>query len=431
MDVRELYRSKLVTIEEAVSKVQSGQSIITAMAAAQPTGLLRALGSRKGELHDVTVMSCLLLEDYDFLKPEMRGHFLNEAWYYGPFSYRAHAGGTVTFLPNHLNECGPKKAVNDPADIYWGTATPPDKNGYMSLSLSLTYEKVMMKAANLVVLEINENLPRTLGDTHVHISQVDYVVENTVPLLEAQPIQPTDVEMEIGRLTASLIEDGSTLQLGIGGIPNAVTACLMEKRDLGIHTEMVTDGMVDLFNAGVVTGRLKGQWPEKIVGTFVMGTQKLYDFVNDNIGVEMLAGHVVNDPWVIGRNHKMVSINTTLQVDLTGQANSESLGTKQYSGSGGALNTCMGAQMSAGGKSILALRSTAKNGTISTIVPAFVDGQIVSIPRANVDYVVTEYGIACLKSMNVRKRVESLIAIAHPDFREWLAAEARALQYTF
>ncbi|MGI6146145.1 MAG: acetyl-CoA hydrolase/transferase family protein [Firmicutes bacterium] len=431
MNVMELYRSKLISIEEAVSKVKSGQSIVTAMAAAQPPGLLRALASRKDELRDVTVMSCLLLEDYDFLKPEMRGHFLNEAWYYGPCSYRAHPGGTVTFMPNHLNECGVKKAANDPPDIYWGTATPPDRHGYMSLSLSLTYEKAMLKAAKQVVLEINENLPRTLGDTHIHISQVDHVVENTVPLKEVPPIQPTEVEMEIGRLVASLIEDGSTIQLGIGGIPNAVTACLMEKNDLGVHTEMITDGMADLYNAGVITGKCKTLWPEKMIGTFVLGTRRLYDFIDDNPGVELHGGDVVNDPWIVGRNHKMVSINTTLQVDLTGQANSETLGTMQYSGGGGALNTCMGAQMSPGGKSILALRSTAKNGTISTIVPAFFDGQVVTVPRADVDYVVTEYGIARLKSMNIRKRVEALISIAHPDFRDWLWSEARRLQYVF
>jgi acyl-CoA hydrolase len=301
----------------------------------------------------------------------------------------------------------------------------------MSLSLSLTYEKPMIQAATMVVLEINENLPRTLGDTHIHISQVDYVVENTVPLVETQPIEPSDVEMEIGRNVASLIEDGSTLQLGIGGIPNAVTACLMDKHDLGIHTEMITDGMVDLFNAGAVTGRRKTLWPEKMVGCFALGTRKLYDFIDDNLGVELHGGHVTNDPWTIGRNHKMVSLNTTLQVDLTGQANSETLGTRQYSGGGGALNTCMGAQMSPGGKSILALRSTAKGGAISTIVPCFKDGQSVTIPRADIDYVVTEYGIAHLKSMNVRRRVESLIAIAHPDFREWLRSEAKALQYIF
>lgn len=431
MDLKEVYRRKLISIEEAACKVESDQSIVVAMCAAEPPGLLGAISSRKDELDSVTIMSCLFMRDYDFLKPEMKGHFLNEAWYYGPHSYRAHPGGTVSFMPNHLHECGLKKKEFDPPDVFWGTATPPDKNGYMSLSLSLTYEKPMIQAANLVVLEINANLPRTLGDTHIHISRVDYVVENTVPLIETQPIEPSDVEMEIGRNVASLIEDGSTLQLGIGGIPNAVTACLMNKHDLGIHTEMITDGMVDLFNAGAVTGRRKTLWPEKMVGCFALGTKKLYDFIDDNLGVELHGGHVTNDPWTIGRNHKMVSLNTTLQVDLTGQANSETLGARQYSGGGGALNTCMGAQMSPGGKSILALRSTAKGGAISTIVPCFKDGQSVTIPRADIDYVVTEYGIAHLKSMNVRKRVEALIAIAHPEFREWLRSEAKALQYIF
>lgn len=429
MNPKEIYGEKLITIEEAVAKVRSGQSIVVAMCAAEPPGLLGAISSRKDELENVTIMSCLLMRDYDFLKPEMKGHFLNEAWYYGPHSYRAHPGGTVTFMPNHLHECALKKREIDPPDIFWGTATPMDKNGYMSLSLSLTYEKPLINVAKMVVLEINENLPRTLGDTQIHISQVDYVVENTVPLVEVEPIVPTEVEMEIGRNVASLIEDGSTIQLGIGGIPNAIARCLEGKHDLGVHTEMLTDGMVDLFNAGVITGRKKTLWPEKMVGCFAMGTKKLYDFIDDNLGVELHGGHVTNDPYVIARNHKMVSINTTMQVDLTGQANSETIGTKQYSGTGGAVNTCIGAQMSPGGKSILALRSTAKNGTISTIVPCFKEGQAVTIHRADVDYVVTEYGIARLKAKNIRQRVEALISIAHPDFREWLRSEARALQY--
>lgn len=429
MNPRELYREKLISIEEAVAKVKSGQSIVVAMCAAEPPGLLEAISSRKDELENVTIMSCLLMRDYDFLKPEMKGHFLNEAWYYGPHSYRAHPGGTVTFMPNHLHECALKKREIDPPDIYWGTATPMDKNGYMSLSLSLTYEKPLINVAKTVVLEINENLPRTLGDTQMHISQVDCVVENTVPLVEVEPIVPTEVEMEIGRNVASLIEDGSTIQLGIGGIPNAIAKCLEDKHDLGVHTEMLTDGMVDLFNAGVITGLKKTLWPEKMVGCFAMGTKKLYDFIDDNLGVELHGGYVTNDPYVIAKNHKMVSINTTMQVDLTGQANSETIGTKQYSGTGGAMNTCIGAQISPGGRSILALRSTAKHGTISTIVPCFKEGQAVTIHRADVDYVVTEYGIARLKARNIRQRVEALISIAHPDFRDWLRSEAKALQY--
>ena len=429
LNPRELYREKLISIEEAVAKVKSGQSIVVAMCAAEPPGLLEAISSRKDELENVTIMSCLLMRDYDFLKPEMKGHFLNEAWYYGPHSYRAHPGGTVTFMPNHLHECALKKREIDPPDIYWGTATPMDKNGYMSLSLSLTYEKPLINVAKTVVLEINENLPRTLGDTQMHISQVDCVVENTVPLVEVEPIVPTEVEMEIGRNVASLIEDGSTIQLGIGGIPNAIAKCLEDKHDLGVHTEMLTDGMVDLFNAGVITGLKKTLWPEKMVGCFAMGTKKLYDFIDDNLGVELHGGYVTNDPYVIAKNHKMVSINTTMQVDLTGQANSETIGTKQYSGTGGAMNTCIGAQISPGGRSILALRSTAKHGTISTIVPCFNEGQAVTIHRADVDYVVTEYGIARLKARNIRQRVEALISIAHPDFRDWLRSEAKALQY--
>ena len=303
-----------------------------------------------------------------------------------------------------------------------------DERGFFSLSLGLTYEKMMVEQADLVILEINENLPWTLGDTHVHISEVDYVVEHNVPLLELPVVEPRAEERIIGNYIADMIDNGSTLQLGIGGIPNAIALSLLDKKDLGIHTEMFTDGMVDLFDAGVITGRRKTLWRGKMVGTFALGTKKLYDFIDKNLAVEFQQGNIVNDPCVIGQNYKMVSINTALQVDLTGQVCSEAIGNRHYSGTGGQADTHRGAQRSEGGKGIISLRSTAKNGELSTIVAQLPAGAKVTLGRSDTDYVVTEYGVAHLKGRSVRDRVEAMIRIAHPDYREALRQEAEKIQ---
>jgi len=428
VDVKELYKRKLISLEEAVRLVQSNQKICTAMAASEPAGLLTALAGRKDELENVTIVSCLIMRDYEIFKPEMTGRFLNETWFYGPGDRANHVHGNVTYIPNNLHEAGKKKLANDKINIFWGTATPMDKRGYFSLSLGLTYEKLMIEQADLVVLEINENLPWTLGDTQVHISEIDHVVENTIPLVQLPPVEPGEEELVIGQYIVEMIEDGATLQLGIGGIPNAIAQSLMDKRDLGVHTEMFTDGMVDLFNAGVITGRRKTIWKGKMVGTFALGTQKLYDFIDTNLAVEFQQGYVVNDPCVVGQNHKMVSINTALQVDLTGQVCSEAIGNRHYSGTGGQADTHRGAQRSPGGKGIIALRSTAKAGKISTIVAQLPAGAKVTLGRNDIDYIVTEYGVAHLKGRSVRDRVQAMISIAHPDFRAELREEANRLQ---
>lgn len=428
MNVQELYKQKLISIEEAVNLVQSGQKVCTAMAASEPAGLLTGLARRKNELENVTIVSCLAMRDYEVFKPEMKGIFLNETWFYGPGDRANHQYGNVTYIPNNLHEAGKKKLANDKISIFWGTATPMDKRGYFSLSLGLTYEKMMIEEADLVVLEINENLPWTLGDTHVHISEIDYLVENHIPLVEIPVVEPGEEEKIIGQYIAEMIEDGSTLQLGIGGIPNAIALSLMDKKDLGVHTEMFTDGMVDLFNAGVITGKRKTLWKGKMVGTFALGTKKLYDFIDRNLAVEFQQGNIVNDPCVIGQNHKMVSINTALQVDLTGQVCSEAIGNRHYSGTGGQADTHRGAQRSPGGKGIIALRSTAKGGKISTIVAQLPAGAKVTLGRNDIDYVVTEYGVAHLKGRSIRDRVEAMINIAHPDFREALREEANRIQ---
>jgi len=430
MNPLELYRSKLISIPEAVSLVQSHQSIATAMAAAEPVGLLSELGNHRDRLEDVTVWVCLPLRLYDFiLQPEMSGHFFVENWFFGAPDRRVHPQGRTSYIPNNLHQAAAGKlaATKGNVDVYWGTATPPDKRGFMSLSLSLVIEKPLIEAAKTVVLEINEQMPRTLGDTQIHVSEVDYFVENHTPLFELPSAKPAQWEEVIGGYVADLIEDGSTLQFGIGGIPNAITSLLHDRRDLGIHTEMFTTGMVDLYEAGAITGRKKSLWKGKMLGAFALGEQRLYDFIDNNLAVELQQGHITNDPYVIGRNYKMVSVNTALQVDCFGQVCSQSIGPTHFSGTGGQLDTHRGAQLSPGGRGIIALRSTAKNGTISTIVPTLTEGAEVTVPGQDVDTIVTEYGIAELKGRSVKDRTEALIRIAHPDFRPWIREEVERL----
>jgi len=425
------YKEKLITIPGAVGMIQSHHVIGTSMAAAEPVGLLSELGKHKDRLHDVNVWVCLPMREYDFVvQAEMAGHFFVENWFYGAPDRAVHPEGRISYIPNNLHASAKIRleAAGNHLDVFWGTATPPDERGYMSLSSSLVIEKMLIEAADLVVLEINEYCPWTLGDTQIHISEVDYLVENHVQMFELPTAPPRDWEQLIGGHISELIEDGATLQLGIGGIPNAITAFLLERRDLGIHTEMFTDGMVDLYNAGVVTGRRKTLYPGKMVGAFALGSQKLYDFVDKNLGVEFQQGKTTNDPYVIGKNYKMVSVNTALQVDINGQVCSQSIGPRHYSGTGGQLDTHRGAQLSEGGRGIIALHSTAKRGEISTIVPMLAHGAEVTIPGQDVDTIVTEYGIARLRGLNVKDRMEALIRIAHPDFRDWIRDEAERLK---
>lgn len=429
MDNKAIYRQKLIAIDEATAKVKSGDFIVVALAGAEPQGFMSRLHTVAPRVKDVVLSSCLNMQNYEFYaNPAMHGHFYHEAWFYTPSLRKAHQHKTVSFVPNHLHFAATKRIKYRKPNIFVGTCTPPDKHGYVSLGLSVTYEQEMIETADTVILEVNPNLPRTLGDTAVHVSMVDYFVENAIPVPELPHQEPSEKDKIIGEYIAELVEDGSTIQLGIGGIPNAVAQGLMSKKDLGIHTEMFTDGMVDLYKAGVITNRCKTLHPGKMVATFALGSKKLYDFIDDNPAVHLLRGTYTNDPYVIGRNSKMVSINTTLEVDLGGQCCSESIGTTQFSGTGGQADTAIGSQLSAGGKSIIALYSTAKNDTISKIVPVLTPGATVSLQRNDVDYVVTEYGVAELCGTSLRERVKRLVAIAHPDFRPFLVDEAERLQ---
>lgn len=429
MDVKEEYRRKLLDVEGVLSKIKSFDNIVVALGASQPVKFLSNLHLIKDKVQGVNIISCLLLKDYEFYKYVDRENspFTLESWYLGNFERALYKQGKATFIPNNLHSASTDKIQAKHINVFVGTATPMDRNGYFSLSLGLVYEKDMVESADMVILEVNENLPKTFGDTHVHISEVDYVFESKEPLIEVPSIEATDIEKRIGEYVADLIEDGSTIQLGIGGIPNAISKFLEEKRDLGIHTEMMTEGMVDLIEKGIVTNSRKTLFKGKTIAAFVMGTKKLYDYVNENIAVEIHRGRFVNDPYVVAQNEKMVSINTSLQVDLTGQVCSESFGFDQYTGTGGQLDMHRGAVMSKGGKGIIAMRSSVKNDTISTIVPTLPLGSFITIPRQDVDYIVTEYGVAHLRGKNLRERALEMINIAHPNFRDYLLSEAKKM----
>jgi acyl-CoA hydrolase len=430
----EEYKAKVRPIDEAIQCIQSGYDVVVGQCASEPQGTMGRLHILAPRIQDVRVFSVLTLKAYDFyLKPEMRGHFELASWFHAPGSRAAlKAGtGTVTFVPNMLHRAATDRIHARPPEVFIGTCTPPDHNGFVSLSLGITYEKDIIEAAKYVILEVNPRLPRTFGDTHLHISQVTCFVEHEqdVPCLPAP--QPSATDVLIGQHVADLVEDGSTIQLGIGGIPNAAALALRGKKDLGVHTEMLVDSMMELYEMGVITNRRKALKKDKFVATFAMGSRKLYDWLDDNVAVEFQRGRWVNDPAVVSQNSRMVSINTCLTVDFTGQVASESIGAQQYSGTGGQSDTAQGAVAGFDGlgKSIIACYSTAKDGTVSTIVPTLPLGSAVTLHRAFVDHVVTEHGVAKLRGRTVKERTQALIAVAAPEFREELKSQARTLGY--
>lgn len=434
MNYLEEYRKKLIDIGEAVSKIKSNDNIVVAMCASEPQGCMGQFHTVADRVENVRVFSCLTLKPYDFyMKPEMKGHFELASWFHAPGSRSAikNGTGTVTFVPNMLHRSATDFIFARKPHIFFGTCTPPDRHGFVSLSLGITYEKDILEAADLVILEVNPRLPRTFGDTHLHISEVDFFVKHEQDVPELPSPQPSETDLLIGGHIGELVEDGSTIQLGIGGIPNAAALALKNKKELGVHTEMIVDSMMELYEMGVITNSQKAFHKGKFVGTFAMGSRKLYDWLDDNVAVEFQRGRWVNDPAVVARNSKMVSINTCLMVDLTGQVASESLGPVQYSGTGGQSDTAQGAVegFDGKGKSIIACYSTAKNGAVSTIVPMLPEGTAVTLHRSFVDNVVTEFGIARLRGKTVRERARELISVAHPDFRAELTKQAQALGY--
>lgn len=433
-NIQEIYKSKLISLDKMPDLLVSDSDVIVAQCASEPQGCMSKFHLAKDRVHDVKVFSVLTLKPYDFyMLPEMKGHFELCSWFHAPGSRKAlkEKTGTVTYVPNMLHRAASDRMKVRRPHMFVGTCTPPDEKGFVSLSLGLTYEKDILEAAEISVLEVNDQLPRTLGDTQVHISDVDYFVEysQTPPTL---PEPATDeIAMAIGQNIADLVEDGSTIQLGIGEIPNAAALMLKDKKDLGVHTEMMVDSMMELYEMGVITNKQKSVHKGKFVCTFAMGSEKLYHWLDNNPAVEFLRGSYVNDPCFVRQNSKMVSINTCIMIDFTGQVASESIGTEQYSGTGGQSDTAIGATegFDGKGKSIIACRSTARGGKISTIVPVLPLGTAVTLHRSNTDYVVTEHGSVRLTGLTVKERTLALISIAHPDFRESLLSEALEMGY--
>lgn len=429
------YKEKLITIDEALKLVKSNDMIVTGLAASEAQLFMDNIHTLADKLEKVRITNCISMSTGEYLKPEYKNFISIDGWFYTPPLRKANSNGNVSFIPNHLHLAGAKRLHHVKPDIYVGSASMPDKHGYISLSTGNTYERRMIEAAGIVILEINPNFPRTFGDVEIHYSEVDYLIQTDYPVPEIPNVEPGGKDMIIGKYIAERINDGDCIQLGIGSIPNAVVVSLTDKKDLGVHTEMMTSRMVDLVKLGVINGSKKTLHKGKIVCTFALGNKELYEFIDDNPSVLMMDGHYVNNPETIAQNDNMVSINTTLEIDLTGQCCSESIGPVQFSGTGGQADTVIGAQKAENGRSFMALYSTAqiKNKEtgevkeISKIVPMLKQGAIVSLSRNDVDYVVTEYGVASLRGTNVRERVERLIAIAHPKFREELEKSAREL----
>lgn len=433
---KEIYQSKLIPIEQVADLIVSDSDVIVSQCASEPQGSMSQFHLAKDRVQNVKVFSVLTLKPYPFyILPEMKGHFELCSWFHAPGSRQAlkEKTGTVTYVPNMLHRAATDRLRVRKPHLFVGTCTPPDEEGYVSLSLGLIYERDIMEAAEVIVLEVNNQLPYTYGDTRVHISEVDYFVEyhQTPPTLPPAVLDET--AMQLGKHIAELVEDGSTIQLGIGEIPNAVAQMLKGKKDLGVHTEMLVDSMMELAEAGVITNAKKTFHPGKFVCTFAMGSEKLYRWLHQNKNVEILRGKYVNDPAQIRHNSKMVSINTCLMIDFTGQISSESIGTTQYSGTGGQSDTAIGASEAydGQGKSIIACRSTAKGGSISTIVPTLPEGTAVTLHRSNTDYVVTEFGAVRLLGLTVKERTLALISIAHPKFREELTRRAYELGFIY
>ena len=425
-------QSKYISVEEALSFVKSNDVIVTGLGAAEAGLFMGALHTIASRVRNVTVTNCLPTHPSEIYRPEFVDSFNVDGWFYAPQIRKAHGNGNMAYIPNHLHLAATKRLQFVKPNIYVGAATLPDKHGYVSLSLSNTYEKRMLEAADLVILEVNPNMPYTFGDLQVPVSDVDYMIRADYQPPVTPDLPFTEKDAAIGALIADMVPDGACIQLGIGGIPNAVAAALETKNDLGVHTEMLTSGMMRLAKMGVINGKRKQINRGKIVTTFAMGIPELYEFMDYNPAIAVMDGSWVNDPYVIAQNDNQVSINTTLEVDLTGQCASESLGSRQFSGAGGQADTAIGAQMSKGGKSIIALYSTAmvkdpetgERREVSKIVPQLMTGAAVTLSRNDVDRVVTEYGVAELRGTSIRDRVARLIEIAHPKFREQLWEDA-------
>ena len=420
MDWKTWYQEHCCSAEEAVRRIQSGDRVVVAHATGEPSYILDAMVANADQYENVEIVHMVAMGKAEYCKPEYDRNFHHNRFFLVATTRAAAAEGRADFTPVFFSEIPSVLEEILHPNVAMIQVSPPDEHGYVSLGVSVDYTKTAAEVADLVIAQVNKQMPRTLGDAFLHVTQLDCIVETDLPVIELAPPKIRDVERGIGKNVAQLIRDGDTLQLGIGAIPDAVLLFLKHKKDLGIHSEMFSDGVVDLYQKGVITGANKRLDKGKMVAAFLMGSKKLYDFVDDNPDVMMRTVDYVNNPAVICQNPKVVSINSCLQVDFNGQVNSESMGTKQFSGIGGQLDYVRGAAMCPDGKAILAMPSTAKHGEVSRIVPVFEPGTTVTTTRTDVHYIVTEYGVANLRAKSLRERARLLINIAHPKFRDQL-----------
>lgn len=430
------YERKFVSAHDAVSIIQSGDRVWIHPGCAVPHVLVNAMVARYEELHDVEIVHLLAVNDAAYVRPEMNGHFRHNAFFIGKNVRDAVCEGRADFTPMFLSEipallCGRNYAI----DVALVHVSPPDEHGYCSFGVGVECTKTATDVAKVVIAQVNPNMPRSLGDSFIHLNQIDYCVEVDTGLTELPPLEgdetPEELEVyrTIGAHVAGLIDDGATLQLGIGHIADAVVTYLGDRKHLGIHSEMISDGIIPLVEAGVITNKKKTLLQGKIVTSFVLGSRTLFEFIDNNPFMEFRPTQFTNDPFTIARNRKMVAINSALAIDLTGQVCSDSLGQKFYSGFGGQVDFIRGAARSEGGRPVIALPSTAKNGTMSRITCRHMDGAGVTTTRGDVHYVATEFGVVNLHGKTVRERAELLISIAHPAFREELEAFAVEQHY--
>ena len=423
-----LYHSKLCSPADALRVLRDGDMIIVPTGVGEPPALLTALSDQRRQFHGIRVAQILAMRKFGYFDQDTAHHVRHAALFFGGASRASGQGGWCDFIPNYFSEI-PSLIERDlmPADVVFAFASPMNEQGFFSLSLGADYTMAAVNKARAVVLECNPNVPFAHGQCHVHISQVTAVVESAEAVLEVGLPKIGPVQEAIGKYVADMIADGSTLQIGYGGIPDAVVMQLSEKRDLGIHTEMLGDGILTLVECGAVTNRKKTFMPGKMVATFALGSNKLYRFMHHNPMLEMHPSNFTNDPYLAGQNDKLMSINASLQVDLLGQCGSESIGHLPYSGTGGQVDFVRAANRSRGGKSFIVLPSTAKNDTLSRIVPTLSAGTHATTSKNDVNYVVTEFGVAQLRGKSAKQRAQALIAIAHPDFRAELRAAANKL----
>ena len=428
MNHEKLYQEKCCSIKEVAAKFEANWICASDNALAAPPGIYEALGERirKGELTGLKIHGFLDLFKIPSYDEELKGKVTGVTWFSGANGRAAVAAGMADIMPTHYRDAPGLIREFLEFDAFSARVSPMDKHGFFSAGCSASLTPAMLSKAKRIFLEVNENMPRALSGPVIHISQVSALCENHLPLIQLPEAKPDEVSVAIGRLIAAEIEDGATLQFGIGAIPNEVARALKDKKNLGIHTEMLTDGMVELIECGAVNNSQKPIHQGKTVATFALGSKKIYDYIDDNPDVLMLPVEYVNDPATIAKHPNFVSVNAAVEVDFFGQVSAESVGVRHISGSGGQADFVRGAMQSEGGKSFIAFPSTSKGGTVSRISPILTPGSIVTTLKNEVDYVVTEYGIAKLRGCTLGERVRQLIKIAHPNFRAELTSAAKA-----